>query len=85
MAKRINGIGTFDNGALNLTIAKTRECGHHKAEGVGGSPEEYAARADVRRHAQLLADSTSKAVEVFANVRGQQAFVVDQLWPSATA
>ena len=85
MAKRINGIGTFDNGALNLTIAKTRECGHHKAEGAGGSPEEHAARAEIRAMAQRLSNETNKAVEVFANVRGQQAFVVDQLWPSATA
>lgn len=84
MAKRINGIGTFDNGALNLTVAKTRECGHHRAEGAGGSSEEHAARADVGRHAQLLADSTNKAVSIYARMRGAQAWMVDQIEPVAS-
>lgn len=84
MAKRINGIGTFGNGALNLTIAATRACGHHKAEGAAGSPEEYAARADVKRAAQKLADETGKAVEVYAFARGTS-WMVDQIEPVAVA
>ena len=84
MAKRINGIGTFGNGALNLTVAKTRECGHHRAEGAGGSSEEHAARADVRRAAQNLADHTGKAVSIYAYLSGSQMFMVDQIAPVAS-
>ncbi len=84
MAKRINGIGTFNGGALTLTIAKSRECGHHEAEGGGGSPEEYAARADVRRAAQNLADHTGKSVSIYARMRGAQDWMVDQIAPVAS-